>query len=156
MTCADRDIRSLDGPSVTAIHRHCSVYLALVWHATSPACALGNCFLADQDHWAMCLPVPGRRGSGRLLAGSLIPDRTPWLLADRGGPVPTIAASPQADVDLIADVVYRTFSIHQDLHVEPQHREAFLIPQMLVMALGSTSPCSTPHLRSGRRSSVVR
>jgi trehalase-like protein len=30
-------------------------------------------------HSAMCLPVPGRQGSGRLLAGSLIPDRTPWL-----------------------------------------------------------------------------
>ena len=27
---------------------------------------------------AMCLPVPGRHGSGRRLAGSLIPDRTPW------------------------------------------------------------------------------
>jgi hypothetical protein len=27
---------------------------------------------------AMCLPVPRRHGSGRRLAGSLIPDRTPW------------------------------------------------------------------------------
>jgi len=27
---------------------------------------------------AVCLPVPGRPGSGRRLAGSLIPDRTPW------------------------------------------------------------------------------
>jgi hypothetical protein len=27
---------------------------------------------------ALCLPVPGRHGSGRRLAGSLIPDRTPW------------------------------------------------------------------------------
>ena len=27
---------------------------------------------------AMCLPVPGRHGSGRRFAGSLIPDRTPW------------------------------------------------------------------------------
>jgi len=26
----------------------------------------------------MCLPVPGRHGSGRRLAGSLSPDRTPW------------------------------------------------------------------------------
>ena len=26
----------------------------------------------------MCLPVPGRHGSGRRFAGSLIPDRTPW------------------------------------------------------------------------------
>jgi hypothetical protein len=52
------------------------------------------------------------------------------------GPLPTVTQSPQSDVDLIADVVYRTFSIDQDLHVDPQHREAFLIPQMIVMALG--------------------
>jgi hypothetical protein len=45
-------------------------------------CALGAAHKSGRSwfhHSAMCLPVPGRQGSGRLLAGSLIPDRTPWL-----------------------------------------------------------------------------
>jgi hypothetical protein len=36
---------------------------------------------AEQGHSrgpAMCLPVPGCHGSARRLAGSLIPERTPW------------------------------------------------------------------------------
>jgi hypothetical protein len=48
----------------------------LTHHATAFP---GSCRSWFHDS-AMCLPAPGRQGSGRLLAGSLIPDRTPWLV----------------------------------------------------------------------------
>jgi hypothetical protein len=75
------------------INAHCSEGDPVAWATVDPVLERGRvwaAYPASAQHPqpdprptlshgpAMCLPVPGRHGSGRRLAGSLIPDRTPW------------------------------------------------------------------------------